>query len=68
MSPAELAWNFDLPLEAIFAALAYFWTHREEMEAAAVAYDRESERLFREWKGNPPAVWPNATKLTPAAS
>lgn len=40
----------DIPRSHIYAALAYYFANREQIDADLAADDAEHERLYEEWK------------------
>lgn len=44
----EIACKFGLPLAAVFAAMAYYYDHREEIDARIAADDAFAEAFRRE--------------------
>jgi uncharacterized protein (DUF433 family) len=51
MSPDEIATNYDLTLAEVYAALAYYHDHREEIEA----HIREGRAVVEEMKQRSPS-------------
>lgn len=43
--PADIADQLDLPLEAVYSALAYYYAHPEEMQAVRQSHDAAADDL-----------------------
>jgi uncharacterized protein (DUF433 family) len=48
MTPQQIAGEYDLPLEAVHAALAYHYAHRAEVDARDEAEDARIDALMQE--------------------
>lgn len=57
-SPETIHEGFDvLPLNDIYAVIAYYLAHREELDAYLLRREEEAERLRQEWEAKyPPKV------------
>jgi uncharacterized protein (DUF433 family) len=44
-APNEIAYDWDLTLAQVHAALSYYYSNRDQIDAAVAAYDSETERL-----------------------
>ena len=57
-TPEEIHDSFDvLPVNDIYAVIAYYLSHREELDAYIERREEEGERLRREWEAKyPPKV------------
>ena len=54
MSPEEIAADYPhLTLGQVYAALAYYHANRQQMDLELAAEEAESDRLEREFCGNP---------------
>jgi uncharacterized protein (DUF433 family) len=48
LSLEDIAKNYQLPLGQVMAAMAYYYLHQEEMDAALQRENEETERLVAE--------------------
>ncbi len=48
-SPQEMARDYDMPLEKVHAALAYYYSHQDEIDADIRADIKRSDELVREY-------------------
>ena len=57
-SPEVIHEGFDvLPLNDIYAVIAYYLAHREELDAYLLRRDEEAERIRQEWETKyPPKI------------
>jgi uncharacterized protein (DUF433 family) len=49
MSPEQIADEFHLTLGEIYSALAYYFDHKDEIDAAIAASDRRAEEMARRY-------------------
>jgi uncharacterized protein (DUF433 family) len=49
MTPEEIAEDWQLSLSQVYAALAYYYLNRDELDRQVDEADAESERMAREW-------------------
>lgn len=51
MTPEEIAGNYDLPLAAVYAAMAYYYDHRQEIDERA----RQDQLFVEEYQRQHPS-------------
>lgn len=52
----DMARDYGLPLESIYAALAYYLRHQSDVDAYVARIEADSEAAYRTWTANPPEI------------